>query len=62
MPKRRLDVLLVQRGLAQSREKAQTAILAGDVLVNGEPVLRQAASVPEDARIELAAAPRFVGR
>jgi len=62
MAKRRLDVLLVQRGLAESREKAQTAILAGDVLVNGEPVLRQAASVAEDARIELARAPRFVGR
>ena len=60
--KRRLDVLLVQRGLAQSREKAQTAILAGDVLVNGEPVLRQAASVPEDASIELARPPRYVGR
>jgi 23S rRNA (cytidine1920-2'-O)/16S rRNA (cytidine1409-2'-O)-methyltransferase len=62
MAKRRLDVLLVQRGLAESREKAQTAILAGDVLVNGETVVRQAASVAEDARIELARAARFVGR
>lgn len=60
--KRRLDALLVQRGLAQSPEKARTAILAGDVLVNGEPVLRQAASVPEDARVELARPPRYVGR
>lgn len=60
--KRRLDVLLVQRGLAQSREKARTAILAGDVLVNGEPALRQAATVPEDVRIELARSPRYVGR
>jgi 23S rRNA (cytidine1920-2'-O)/16S rRNA (cytidine1409-2'-O)-methyltransferase len=60
--KRRLDVLLVQRGLAQSREKARTAILAGDVLVNGVPALRQAATVPEDARIELARSPRYVGR
>ncbi len=60
--KRRLDLLLVQRGLAQSREKAQTAILAGDVLVNGEPALRQAAVVPEDVRIELARSPRYVGR
>ena len=62
MSKRRLDILLVQRGLARNREEAQTAILAGDVLVNGEPVIRQAASVPEDARIELARPPRFVGR
>jgi len=62
MTRRRLDLLLVQRGLAPSREKAQAAILAGDVLVNGESVLRAAATVAEDARIELAAAPRYVGR
>lgn len=62
MAKRRLDVLLVQRGLAESREKAQTAILAGDVLVNGAPVLRQAASVAENAEIALARSPRYVGR
>jgi 23S rRNA (cytidine1920-2'-O)/16S rRNA (cytidine1409-2'-O)-methyltransferase len=53
---------MVQRGLAESCEKARVAILAGDVLVNGEPVLRAAATVAEDAQIELAAAPRYVGR
>ena len=60
--KRRLDVLLVQRGLAESREKARTAVLAGDVLVNGEPALTPARIVPEDARLELVRPPRYVGR
>ena len=60
--RRRLDLLLVERGLAESREKAQAAIMAGDVLVDGETVLRHAASVAEDARIELAPAARYVGR
>ena len=60
--KRRLDLLLVERGLAKSRQKAQTAILAGDVLVNGERMLRQASSVPPDAHVELARVPAYVGR
>ena len=34
--KQRLDVLLVERGLAPSREKAKTTIMAGDVFVNGQ--------------------------
>ena len=35
-PKERLDVLLVERGLAESRQKAQAMILAGEVRVNGQ--------------------------
>ena len=60
--KRRLDVLMVQRGVAKSRERARIAILAGDVVVNGEPFLRPAATVPQDARIELVRPPRYVSR
>jgi len=60
--KRRLDLLLVERGLAPSREKARTAILAGDVLVGNERVLRPAAIVAEDGRIELVRPARYVGR
>ncbi len=60
--KQRLDVLMVRRGLAESRAKAQTAIMAGDVLVNGEPNVRQASSVPPDAVVELVRPQRFVGR
>jgi len=62
MAKRRLDLVLVERGLAESREKARVAILAGDVLVEGAAVLRAAASVADDARIELAKPPKYVGR
>jgi 23S rRNA (cytidine1920-2'-O)/16S rRNA (cytidine1409-2'-O)-methyltransferase len=62
MAKRRLDVLMVQRGLAESRERARAAILAGSVLVDGEALARPAATVPEEARIELARPPRFVSR
>ena len=36
----RLDVLVFERGLAASREKAQAMILAGEVLVNGVPIQR----------------------
>jgi 23S rRNA (cytidine1920-2'-O)/16S rRNA (cytidine1409-2'-O)-methyltransferase len=60
--KRRLDVLLVERGLSPSREKARAAVLAGDVLVEGEPARRAAALLPEDARIEVAKPARYVGR
>jgi len=55
-------VLLVERGLAESRKKAQTAIMAGNVLVNGEPNVRQASSVPQDAVVELVRPERFVSR
>jgi 23S rRNA (cytidine1920-2'-O)/16S rRNA (cytidine1409-2'-O)-methyltransferase len=60
--KRRLDLLLVERGLAPSRQKAQASIMAGDVLVNGERTVRQAASVAEDAEIEVVPRSRYVGR
>ena len=60
--KRRLDVLLVQCGLVQSVERARVAVLAGDVLVNGERALQPAATVAEGARIELRRRPRYVGR
>ena len=36
MTKRRLDQLVIDRGLADSREKAQALILAGQVMVNGQ--------------------------
>ena len=36
MAKERLDVILVSRGLATSREKAKAVIMAGDVFVNGQ--------------------------
>ncbi len=45
MPKVRLDVLLVERGLAESRAKAQALIMAGQVRVAGQTTLKPATAV-----------------
>jgi 23S rRNA (cytidine1920-2'-O)/16S rRNA (cytidine1409-2'-O)-methyltransferase len=62
MRKRRLDLMMAERGLAESREKARVAIMAGDVLVNGELVRQPAASVADDVRIELVPPRKYVSR
>lgn len=49
----RLDKLLVERGLAASRERAQALILAGRVLVAEQKVDKSGAAVPDDAAIRL---------
>jgi 23S rRNA (cytidine1920-2'-O)/16S rRNA (cytidine1409-2'-O)-methyltransferase len=53
MMKLRLDKLLLERGLAGSRERAQALILAGKVLVDGQKVEKAGAGVEADARIRL---------
>jgi 23S rRNA (cytidine1920-2'-O)/16S rRNA (cytidine1409-2'-O)-methyltransferase len=53
MSKMRLDQLLVQRGLVETRAKAQARILAGDVLVGDRPVTKAGTAVPEGAEIRL---------
>src|SRR5688572_10717161 len=50
----RLDVLLVARGLAESREKARALILAGKVDVAGQPAAKAGSLVPDDAEIRVA--------
>lgn len=62
MAKIRLDQLLVQRGLTESRELAQRLILAGEVSVNGQKATKAGHTYPDDADILLAAKPRFVSR
>ncbi len=62
MPKLRLDILLVERGMAESRAKAQALIMAGQVRVDGQVVDRAAAKLLEDAKISLDKGPRFVSR
>jgi 23S rRNA (cytidine1920-2'-O)/16S rRNA (cytidine1409-2'-O)-methyltransferase len=52
-PKLRLDKLLVEHGLAASRERAQALILAGKVLCNEQKVEKPGASVPANAAIRL---------
>jgi len=51
--KKRLDLLVVERGLADSREKAQAMILAGEVRVNGSRSDKAGMQVATDARIEV---------
>jgi 23S rRNA (cytidine1920-2'-O)/16S rRNA (cytidine1409-2'-O)-methyltransferase len=54
MPRHRLDLLLVARGLAPSREKAQGMILAGQVEVEGRRVDKAGTPVAEDAEVRVA--------
>lgn len=51
--KKRLDVLLVERGHVQSRERGQALILAGDVLVNDTPCTKSGTFFPENVAIRL---------
>jgi len=51
--KERLDRLLVERGFAQSRERARAFILEGRVLVNGQRIDKAGQAVPVEAKIEL---------
>jgi 23S rRNA (cytidine1920-2'-O)/16S rRNA (cytidine1409-2'-O)-methyltransferase len=60
--KLRLDRLLVDRGLVESREKAQALIMAGEVLVNGQKAAKPGQSVAADAAVEVLTRPPFVSR
>ena len=62
MSKTRLDLLLVERGLAESRSKAQAIIMAGQVRVNGQMVDRVSAGVAADVELAVESGPRFVSR
>lgn len=53
MPKKRLDQLLVERGLVESRARAQALIMAGNVLVADRPVVKAGQQVADDAAIIL---------
>jgi 23S rRNA (cytidine1920-2'-O)/16S rRNA (cytidine1409-2'-O)-methyltransferase len=58
----RLDLMLVQRGLAPSRAQAQDLIKRGLISVAGSVVLRAATPVHQDDVIRVAAVPRYVSR
>ncbi|HEX4845142.1 MAG TPA: TlyA family RNA methyltransferase [Geothrix sp.] len=63
MAKLRLDLLLVQRGLCETRAKAQARILAGEVLVDDRPATKAGMAVDEAAPIRLRGEPPpFVSR
>jgi 23S rRNA (cytidine1920-2'-O)/16S rRNA (cytidine1409-2'-O)-methyltransferase len=62
MPKSRLDLLLVERGLADSRSQAQRLVMAGQVRVDGQVALKPSASIDPGAQLSLEAPPPFVSR
>jgi 23S rRNA (cytidine1920-2'-O)/16S rRNA (cytidine1409-2'-O)-methyltransferase len=60
--KQRLDVLLHERGLAASREKARAMIMAGEVLVNGREIDKPGTQVSTSAELLVKSKPPFVSR
>jgi 23S rRNA (cytidine1920-2'-O)/16S rRNA (cytidine1409-2'-O)-methyltransferase len=62
MARVRLDLALVQRGLCPSREQAKRLIMAGEVLVGGEPISKPGWLVRADAELVVKQPPRFVSR
>ena len=62
MSKQRLDTLLVARGLADNKSRAQAAIMAGEVTVNGKVMTKAGNPVPEDAEVEMKEKMPYVSR
>jgi 23S rRNA (cytidine1920-2'-O)/16S rRNA (cytidine1409-2'-O)-methyltransferase len=62
MGKRRLDVLLVDRGLAESPEKARALVMARQVRVGEQPVSKPGTLIDESARVEVEASQRYMSR
>ena len=60
--KQRLDSLLVERRLAESREKAQALVLAGSVRVDGQPVNKSGRLTDPESRIEVKEPLKYVSR
>jgi 23S rRNA (cytidine1920-2'-O)/16S rRNA (cytidine1409-2'-O)-methyltransferase len=60
--RQRLDLLLLDRGLVDSREEGRRRILAGDVLVNDQAVTKAGSAIDAGAAIRLKARSRYVSR
>ncbi|MEW6768067.1 MAG: TlyA family RNA methyltransferase [Pseudomonadota bacterium] len=61
-PRKRADVLLVERGLFESRARAQAAIEAGGVIANGKTIAKPSETIPEDCEINAEPAHPWVSR
>ena len=62
MGKRRLDTLLAERGLYESRSRAAAAVIAGDVRVGGRPATKPGELVADGAEVAVAEPPPYVSR
>jgi 23S rRNA (cytidine1920-2'-O)/16S rRNA (cytidine1409-2'-O)-methyltransferase len=62
LTKRRIDSLLVDRGLVESRTKAQALVMAGEVMVDGKAVVKAGTLISEEAEITVIEPPPFVSR
>ena len=60
--RQRLDQVLVERGLSESREKAKRAVMAGQVRVNGQVAVKASDAIKESDQVELTSAEKFVSR
>ncbi len=62
MTRRRADVVLAERGLFDSRERAKAAILAGEVRIDGQIVSKAGEQIDPDSQFDIAPSPDYVSR
>src|SRR4051812_43174731 len=62
MTRKRLDALMAERGLFESRSRAAAAVMAGSVRISGEPARKPGQLVADDANITVERGPEFVSR
>jgi 23S rRNA (cytidine1920-2'-O)/16S rRNA (cytidine1409-2'-O)-methyltransferase len=62
MAKVRVDVLLVERGLAESRSQAQRLVMAGQVRTDGQVVSKPSVMVPSNVKLSVDEGPAYVSR
>lgn len=62
MKKKRLDLLMVEKGIAESRNQAQRLIMAGEVLVNNNLAMKASETYVDEVEIQLKGMPPFLSR
>ncbi len=62
IPRQRVDLLLVQRGLAENQSQAQALVLAGKVFTDGTPLAKPGMAVSIDVELQVTGPDAFVGR